>query len=474
MSPETNGHNDAIRGYGPAYEGDALCLGSVKAGSLAASYGTPLYVVEPAQLVHRLRMIEEGFSDAGLPPKVFFSVKTNPLPFVLKTLMQAGAGAEVLSEDEYVLVRRIGFDAERIVVNGPAKSEALLRRVASDGVALVNVESFDELLLLRDLAREARREVAVGLRVNPGFATWKFDPARITAAAGSAMGFRIGGREFAAALALLADDDWLRFRGLHLHIGSGIDRPAPFARALDRALHAAEAVVQAGLSLEVFDLGGGLGVSTIRGVRIRDLVRPNAGQPVRDLPGRRDDDRLIRDVARAYAFRLVGFAERTALPVPRIYLEPGRAVSGPAQHLLLTVRRIASASSGRSVAFCDRGGLSLSPMMFGERHEIVAATRRPGPLRQYRLVGNLPTPLDLISRAIELPELRVGDVLAVLHVGAYFTSLGNTFGGPRPGVVSVESGEARMVRRAETLDDLIQRDEVDDIPRPCALGCPQQ
>jgi diaminopimelate decarboxylase len=448
----------------PVRIGADLWLGGCNLAEVAATFGTPLFVVQPRQIGERLRQFEDTFAAAGLQAAVFFSVKTNPLPVVLEELLRWGAGAEVVSEDEYELVRRIGFPAERIVVNGPVKSTRLLRRAVREGVAMVNVEGLDELLALRDVVREHGQPVNTGLRVNPGFRSWRFSPSRSTAAYGSAMGFGLDEEDLVHAIDVIAGDPLLRFRGLHLHIGSGIASAGPYAKALARVLGAAHALLHVGLPLDVVDLGGGFGLSSARPTTAWEMLRMAAGGRRPKASGGHQPDEtavnggMISEVAQICADQLRAFAAAHDVPVPTVFIEPGRSLSGPAQHLLLSVRRLRRQEGVPTTAFCDRGAMSLSPLLLGEHHEVTPARLGAGPVRRYRVVGNLPTPLDLVATGLDLPELQVGDVLVVHDVGAYFTTVGNTFGGPRPGVVAVEEGVPRLVRRPETLDDLLARE----------------
>nr|MBA3765636.1 hypothetical protein [Acidobacteriota bacterium] len=127
--------------------------------------------------------------------------------------------------------------------------------------------------------------------------------------------------------------------------------------------------------------------------------------------------------------------------------------------LLLTVGGVVEREKGRAFALCDGGAMSLSPLLLSEHHAVLVANKNGnGPKKRYDIVGNLPTPLDVVSLGRELLALSVGDIIAVMDVGAYFTSLGNNFAGPRPAIVMIENGSTNIIRRRETCEDLVFRD----------------
>jgi len=426
---------------------------------LAEQHGTPLYVVNADVLARACAALRTAFEAEDLDARLFFSFKTNPVPAVLRRISALGCGAEVISEFEYWLATRLGIGGGRIVVNGPCKSPGLIRCAVTDDVALVNLESLEDLQSVRTAAERAERPVNVGLRVNPCLRDSAFDFTVATGSRSSHTGFRRGSREWVQALELLQTSPRLVLRGLHFHIGSGVRSAGPYVAATKAALAMWTDVLDAGFSPTVLDIGGGFAAGTLKGFNLLDAVRffgwrrPPAESHV---PGSHD---VAHDVARACATVLRDYCRTAGIPVPTVYVEPGRALVASSQLLLLRVVSLRSRRTGIPVAVCDAGAMSVSPVLLTERHEVLLASA-PGTAAttRYDVVGNLPTPLDIVALGQELPALAVGDLLAVTDVGAYCTSLGNNFGGPRLPIVLIENGAAALVRERETFREMVMRD----------------
>lgn len=212
--------------------GSLLYWGGCSLSDLARAHGTPLYVVNPGLVTGRYEGFLRLFQAAGLNAKVFFSYKTNPVPAVLKPLAALGCGAEVISEFEFWLADRLSIDGAGIIVNGSVKSQDLLRQAVEKEVTLINVETVEEMLRLRQFASARKRTANVGLRINPCLAKGSWDFTLTAGSKKSHIGFRKGDAAWGEALAILREDPALRLRGLHFHIGSGILSVRPYEAAL--------------------------------------------------------------------------------------------------------------------------------------------------------------------------------------------------------------------------------------------------
>ncbi|HEU4509662.1 MAG TPA: aldehyde dehydrogenase family protein [Pyrinomonadaceae bacterium] len=424
---------------------------------IAAEYGTPLFVFSTRQLQKTYREIASSFQTAGLRTEIFFSFKTNPVPEILKALTTLGAGAEVVSEFELWLAKGLGLSGDRIVVNGCVKSAALLREAVMSQVALINVESVAELQMLVRLAAELDQRVNVGLRINPMLKKRRFDFTVSSGVAGSHIGFVPGSSEWQSALEILRRTPALHLRGLHFHIGSGVSSTKPYAEALDSALRTWKDLLRQGFSPEVLDIGGGFQTPSLKALNLVGAIKLFGWNR---SPGNNgaNGESVVSTTAQLCATKLQEFSQ-TGSPAPAIYVEPGRALVAPSALLLLTVESLVERERDQYFALCDAGALSISPLLLSENHRILVSNKNGhGPKRRYNLVGNLPTPLDLISLGRQLPVLSPGDRIAVMDTGAYFTSLGNNFAGPRPAITIIEDGVATLVRRRETHEDLVSRD----------------
>ena len=426
---------------------------------LARDHGTPLYVVNAERLDRAYEAIRGPFEAEGLNTRLFFSFKTNPVPAVLRRIRALGCGAEVISPFEYWLTSRLGLRGDDVVVNGTCKSPDLLRQAILDDVALLNVESLDELRLVRAIAVEAGRRVRIGLRINPCLRTTPFDFTLSTGSRASHMGFRKGERDWDEALRLVREEPILDVQGLHFHIGSGVRSARPYIAATRTALTMWTDLLEAGLHPTILDIGGGFAASALKEFTLLEAIRffgwRRPPEPLRDAV----HADLLRGVARGCATVLLSYARERGVAVPVVFLEPGRSLVASSQLLLLKIAALRSRPGRIPVAVCDAGAMSLSPLLLSERHVVLPVNREPGGTTSYYdIVGNLPTPLDIVSLRQKLPTLSEGDLIAVMDVGAYFTALGNTFGGPRLPIVMIDRGVAELVRERETFQVMVVRD----------------
>jgi diaminopimelate decarboxylase len=439
--------------------GSDLFWGGCNLAEIAREHDTPLYVVNTALLERSHQTLLNAFRDEGLEAKIFFSYKTNPVPSILGFMAARGIGAEIISEFEFWLATRLGVDGGDIVVNGSTKSLKLLRQAVIRGVAAINVESADELRCLQKLAGELGRSVNVGLRINPCLKTSRFDFTLFTGSRKSHIGFEPRSNAWQEALRILQDNPLLKLRGLHFHIGSGINAAHPYEAALNRVLMMWTELLDRGFQPVFIDIGGGFSTPTLRELNLLEAVRFFGWGRPPGGPGGPSQETLLRDIARACARSLGGFARRHGVGRPTIYVEPGRALASASQLLLLKVVSLKQRADGTHVAVCDAGALSLSLLLLSECHAVLVANKPDGGrTARYDLVGNLPAPLDLVTLRRDLPVLEAGDLIAVMDTGAYFTSLGNNFAGPRPAIVIIENGVATLARRREAFEDMVARD----------------
>jgi diaminopimelate decarboxylase len=397
-----------------------LTLGGVALQQLLERFGSPLHVVHAAQLDRNVHAFRGGCD-------VFYSYKTNPVPGVLRRLHARGVGAEVISPYELWLAERLGVPGARTVFNGPAKTDAALARAIARGV-LVNVNHGEEVGALARVAQRLRKPARVGVRVVTRHG-WS-----------GQLGLRIEGgealRTFQSALA----EPWLRVVGLHAHFGPPLGSRAALSAFVDELLRFCDLLhARLGLSLEILDLGGGLALPH---------VTENGGA---------SSTLSVRDYVRSIGARVARHFRSVRRPRPRVALEPGRALTGSAQLLLTRVVSSRDVPGGRPYLMLD-AGTNLAGAMRFESHRVVPVKRRGRATRRYSLVGPLCSPGDLLCEEVALPAQRPGDALAILDAGAYFVPYQTNFSFPRPAIVMVERGRARLLRRAERFSDLVAFD----------------
>jgi diaminopimelate decarboxylase len=405
-----------------------LEVGGCDAIELAREFGTPAYVVAEDDLRARARAFLAAGREAGHPDfNVVFASKAFPCTAVLGLFADEGLWCDVASGGELHLALRAGFPAERLVLHGNAKSEAELRTALEHGVGLIVLDNLDEIDRLQRLVASSEatdggaRQVL--LRVTPDVRGETHEKIS-TGQANSKFGFSMN--DVRAAIDRVQATDGLELAGLHAHIGSQLLELDPFRR---------EAAELAGLGdFAVWDVGGGLG------------VRYTSDQPA--PPAIDDYVTAVLDAAAEH-----GMSE----PGKRLLIEPGRSLCANACVTLYTVESVKQNVS-RWVAV--DGGMSdnLRPMMYGARYEAHVADRFDG-ATVCELAGKHCESGDVIVRDALLDDPRPGDVIVTPATGAYGYAMANNYNGvPRPPVIFCRDGDARVVVRRETFDDLTARD----------------
>jgi diaminopimelate decarboxylase len=404
-----------------------LEVGGCDAIELAREFGTPAYVVAEEDLRTRARAFTQAGRDSGHSDlHVVFASKAFPCVAVLRLFAQEGLWCDVASGGELHLALAAGFPAQRTVLHGNAKSEAELRMALRAGVGLIVIDNFDEIdrltRLLPGRAPGAGAEQEVLVRVTPDVQGATHEKIS-TGQADSKFGFSMG--DAAEAFARVEGVEGLSLQGVHAHIGSQLLDLEPF-RALAAEL--------SGLGdFPVWDFGGGLGVQYTE--------HQAAPPPVED-----------------YVAAIVGAANEHGIGADRrLLIEPGRSLSANACVTLYTVESVKQNVS-RWVAV--DGGMSdnLRPMLYGATYEAHVADRFGGSTRCV-VAGKHCESGDVIVRDALLDDPRPGDVLVTPATGAYGFSMANNYNGvTRPPVIFCSDGDARLVLRRETLEDLTARD----------------
>ena len=450
-------------------EAGRLHMEGVDLSALAAERGTPLYVGSAATLRARCQELRDAFRGYPAQVDLHFSYKTNRVAGVLRVLHGEGLGAEVVDGYELWLARRLGVDPTAIVFNGPNKSDEELEAAVDAGIGLLVVDGLDELDRLGAVAARRERDVDIALRICPDVVPRGMNASSVTGSRKNQFGLDAEAGEVDEAIARAVRTPRLALRGVHAHIGSGIHDLRAFRRAADRVLRVQAAAAAAGAPVDRVDLGGGLGTRLSREfTSIEMLAYLGLGRlPRLGRPGPAD---LFAAYGAAVTEAVVDGARTLGLPVPRLLLEPGRAVVSDSQVLLLTVGAVRERPGVGRFALTDGGAMTVSMMFLSERHAVTLANREAPDDGVTSVFGRLPSPMDVVYRNLPSPALRVGDVLAVMDAGAYFNSTATNFGGPRPPVALVDGGAARLARRRETFEDLARRELDLDLEPPDVRG----
>jgi diaminopimelate decarboxylase len=404
-----------------------LEVGGCDTLELAREFGTPAYVVAEEDLQTRARAFLAAGRAAGQEDfQVVFASKAFPCSAVLELFAREGLWCDAASGGELHLALSAGFAPERIVLHGNAKSEAELRMALRHRVGLIALDNFDEIDRLQRLIGEGaladRGPQPVLVRVTPDVRGETHEKIS-TGQADSKFGFAIG--DAPAAIARVRELAGVELRGLHAHVGSQLLSLAPFGRA---------AAALAGLgAFPVLDLGGGLG------------VRYTEDQP--EPPSIEEYAAAIVQAARA-----AGIESQQ-----RLMIEPGRSLCANAAVTLYTVESVKQNVS-RWVAV--DGGMSdnMRPMLYGSLYEAHVADRLGG-ATECVLAGKHCESGDVIVREARLEDPRPGDVIVTPATGAYGYALASNYNGvPRAPVIFCRDGDARVVVRRESFEDLTARD----------------
>jgi diaminopimelate decarboxylase len=412
---------------------------------LVARFGSPLHVVRASRLRDNARRFQSVPSGATRGCEVFYSYKTNPIPGVLKVLHEQGIGAEVISPYELWLAKQLGVPPELTIYNGPAKSDDSLRDAIERRIQAINCNHREELPRVARIARELGVRARVTLRVNTSVG-WS-----------GQFGTPIQGGQALAAYREALSMPELSVVGLHAHRGGQIRNEPELIAFVSEVLAFAEqleSILPA--PLELLNFGGSLGLSTSE--HLDDRARRRNELFHVDVPTPAAAEALTIE---RYLELLVGAVDehyrRLNQSRPRIFLEPGRAMTGNAQ-LLLTRVLSTKENAGTTCAILD-AGINLAESVKSEYHQVFAVTRHREPRSHvHTLVGPICSPGDTLYPALRLPPLVEGDCLAIMDAGAYFVPFSTSFSFPRPAIAMLDESEAILLRRRETFEDLCSYD----------------
>ena len=409
-----------------------LFIGGCDVDRLAAEHGTPLYIYDEATLRSRLRAYRDALSLWPAGGEVLYSAKSYLGVAMVRLLVEEGCGIDVVSGGELELALRAGMPAAAIGFPGNNKSRGEVEMAARHGIGHLVIDSELEMEMvaaLRDVA-----PVRALLRVSPSvqpdthahISTGQLD---------SKFGFSIETGAAAEAIRQAIVTPNLELVGIHMHVGSQLQDAAAHVAAIGRAAELLGGLrASIGYTASSVSVGGGLGIQ-----------HTSADAPME-----------IADFCTVVLHEVLDTFDRNGLSLPRVIVEPGRSVSGPAGVAVYTVGARKMIPGVRTYVSLD-GGMAdnLRPKLYGARYEPVAVVERHGaPLETVTLAGRYCESTDVLVTDARLQRLTAGDLVAVPAAGAYTLSMSSNYNGaPRPAVVFVAAGRARLVRRRETLDD---------------------
>lgn len=418
-------------------ERDHLAIGGCDSVALAEEFGTPLYVYDEFSLRSRCAEFKTEFTSRYPDTTVLYAAKAFTNKALLLIIKEEGLGLDVVSGGELAIAHSVGFPMDRVFFPGNNKSAEELEMALQLGIGRIVADNLHELNMLREIAGD--RSVDILLRLSPGIDahTHKYNTTGIV---DSKFGLPRSTWEDAVATAMAAPN--LNPVGLHFHLGSGIFETEPYLKSIDAVLEYAASIKQKhNFELRELDIGGGYGVR----------YTPEEEPPA------------ISAWAEFITTGIIGKCRELKLAPPKLIIEPGRAIVAQAGVALYRVGVIKDIPGIRCYVSVDGGmGDNIRLALYGARHEAMVANKVSAKeVGKVTIAGKFCESADILIRDISLPPMKAGDILAVAGSGAYCLPMASNYNASyRPAVVMVREGNARLIRRRETLEDLTRCDSV--------------
>lgn len=418
-----------------------LTLGGCDAVELAREYGTPLYVFDEATLRGQCRAFAGAFTGRYPRTMVAYAAKAYAGVAVLRLVAEEGLGLDVVSGGELATALAAGFPPDRMHLHGNNKAPAELREALAAGIGRIVVDNLDELALLERIAAERGGAADILLRLSPGVDPHTHDKIT-TGILDTKFGMSIQTGDAAMAVERALASPSLNLLGYHCHIGSQVFEQESYVETVDKMLGFAAAMRDRhGYAPEEFSPGGGYAVQYVQG----------SPAPEPDVYAE-----LVVDALHAAC-------ERHGLPLPRLFVEPGRSIVARAGVALYTVGARKVIPGVRTYVSVD-GGMSdnIRPAIYDAKYEALVADRATAePDETVTVAGKYCESGDILIRDIALAGPRADDILAIPASGAYCVPMSSNYNAAlRPAIVFVKDGAARLVRRRETYEDLVRAEMV--------------
>lgn len=402
------------------YVGDELYVEDVPVKRLADEFGTPLYIYSARTLRHHFKVFDDAFGD--VKHLICFAMKSNSNLGVLKLFAEMGAGFDIVSGGELFRAIKAGAPGDKIVYSGVGKTTDEITQALKDDILMFNVESFEELKVINEIAGSMNKVARISVRINPDVDP-KTHPKISTGLKANKFGIDINRviHDYEEARKL----QHIEVVGVDFHIGSQITEISPFVDTLERIKGLVFKLRERGFDIRYFDIGGGLGIT------YQDEEPPDPTE---------------------YAAAI----KKVAKDLDVIFiLEPGRVIVGNAGILLTEV--LYTKQADKNFVIVDAGMNDLMrPAMYDAFHEIIPVIKTDGPRITADVVGPICESSDYLAKDREMTDTRRGDLLAVMSAGAYSFSMASNYNSrPRAAEVLVDGGDCKVVRQRETYADLI-------------------
>ena len=429
LFPQTAGINDK----------NHLAIGGCDTVELAASLGTPLYVFDEATLRSKCVEYRREFSRRYPNTEVIYACKAFINPALALLLQEEDLGLDVVSAGEISIARSVAFPPDRVYFHGNNKTQEELELALGWGVGRIVVDNFRELSLLGRLTAQRDRVQDTLLRLSPGV-----DPHThaytATGVLDSKFGFPIITGQAEEALIRAIASASLNLIGLHFHLGSPLFETQPYVEAIEIVLRfAAQMRGKHGFELRELSIGGGFAIQYLL-----DYPAPPTG-----------------DYAEAIVSTLLDQSGKLELATPRLIIEPGRGIVGQAGVALYRIGGTKDIPGIRKYVFVDGGmGDNIRPPLYDSKYEALLANKAgEAETEPVTVAGKFCESGDILIRDVYLPKIDEDDILAVPACGAYCFPLASNYNAClKPAIVLVKTGQACLIRRRETYEDLIRCD----------------
>lgn len=417
-----------------------LTIGGVDTVELAQKYGTPLVVYDVEQIRNQIRAFKKVFEKEKVAYAVSYASKAFACIAMYQVANEEGAYTDVVSAGELYTALKANFPTERISFHGNNKSLFEIEMAVKNHVGKIIIDNFHEIKLLDKVLREQDAKINVMLRITPGISahTHEYDQ---TGQVDSKFGFDLESGQADLALEQVLANSRMNMVGIHAHIGSQIFELNGFEMAAKKLMEVAENWrSQYDYTAKVINVGGGFG--------IKYTAEDNPLKP--------------EEFVQAIVETIKKEAKEAAFPVPEIDIEPGRSIVGPAGYNLYTTGSRKVVPGYRPYVTVDGGmGDNIRPALYDAKYETVLATDPKAPLTEHvRIAGKYCESGDILAEDQALPATKSGSLLAMLDTGAYGYSMASNYNrNPRPAVVFVENGKAKLVIKRESLEDLVHLDQ---------------
>lgn len=416
-----------------------LEIGGMDATELTKKYDTPLYVYDVSMVRRNCRAFVGTLKEMGVNAQVTYASKAFSSIAMLQVIKEEGLGLDVVSRGELYTALQADFPTEKIHMHGNNKSREELEMALHYHIGCIVVDNFHEIDVLEELLRAYDQTVDVLIRITPGIESDTHQYIQ-TGNKDSKFGFGLQNGQADQAFNRLHKHHRIKFKGLHCHIGSQITDLKQFLTAVEVLFDKlSEWKKQTGFNPPVLNLGGGFGI------RYTENDHPPA----------------YREYVKELVQKVAICARENDIPMPEIWLEPGRAIAGNAGLTLYTVGSIKRIPDVRSYMAVD-GGMNdnIRPALYQAAYEGVIANKATEPVKEkVSVAGKLCESGDMLIWDLPVPAVEAGDILAVFSTGAYGYSMASNYNRfPKPAVIFVENEHDELVVQRETLHDIVKND----------------